>query len=163
MIRPANLADARAIASIYNQAIEERQSTFETRLRSPEDFLAPIADGQLLLICEDDAGRVRGWARLSAYSPRDCYSGVGEASVYVDRTVRGRGLGRALFDALAEEAGTRSYWKLIGLLFATNVASLALCRAVGCREVGVLHRHRRLDGQWRDVTIVEKLIGEAAN
>jgi L-amino acid N-acyltransferase YncA len=161
-IRPANEADADVIASIYNEAIEERQSTFETRLHSAEDFAGPIRHGQLCLVVEDELGHVLGWARLSAHSARDCYAGVGEASVYVARRHRGRGLGRALFDALADAAASRGYWKLIGLLFATNQASLALCRAVGCREVGVFRRHSRLDGAWRDVTVVEKLVGEAA-
>jgi L-amino acid N-acyltransferase YncA len=148
------------MAAIYNQAIEERQSTFESRLRRPEEFAASIREGELFLVVRYRDGQIRGWSRLSAYSSRDCYAGVGEASVYIDRAARGRGLGSALFEALMEEAERRGYWKLIGLLFATNEASLALCRAVGCREVGVFRRHGRLDGEWRDVTVVEKLIGE---
>jgi L-amino acid N-acyltransferase YncA len=161
-LRLAQVADADAIASIYNEAIEERQSTFETRPRSVEDFATAIREGQLLLVAETDSDRISGWARLSAYSQRDCYSGVGEASVYVRRQHRGRGLGRALLDALEGEAAGGGHWKLIGLLFTTNQASLGLCRSAGCREVGVFRRHSRLDGEWRDVIVVEKLIGEAA-
>jgi phosphinothricin acetyltransferase len=157
-IRPATRADAPAVAAIYNDALDERQSTFETQPRSAGDFARPIRDGRLHLVATDGGGPALGWARLGEYSPRPCYSGVGEASVYVDRAARGRGLGRALFDALAEEAERRGYWKLVGLLFATNEASVALCRAVGCREVGVLERHGRLDGEWRDVILVEKLL-----
>jgi L-amino acid N-acyltransferase YncA len=161
-VRAAIPDDASAIAEIYNQAIEERQSTFETRRRIPDDFAAPVRNGQLYFVADDVSGRVLGWARLSPYSVRACYSGVGEISVYVERQARGRGLGRALFDAVIDEASRQGFWKMVGLLFATNRASVALCRAVGCREVGVFRRHSRLDGNWRDVTVVEKLIGDAA-
>jgi phosphinothricin acetyltransferase len=161
-IRPATPSDAAAIAAIYNEALEERQCTFETAPRTPADFAAPIRDGTLHVVATNGSGDTIGWARLGDYSGRACYSGVGEASVYVDRACRGRGIGRALFDALAAEAERRDYWKLIGLLFAANEASVALCRAVGCREVGVLERHGRLDTEWRDVVMVEKLLGPAA-
>jgi L-amino acid N-acyltransferase YncA len=157
MIRAAEPGDAAAIAGIYNQGIEERSSTFETRLRTAGDFLDP---GPPFLVAEDN-GSLLGWARLARYNPRDCYAGVGEASVYVDRAARGRGLGRALFEALADEAEGLGYWKIVGGLFPDNEASRALCRAAGCREVGVFERHSRLDGEWRDVLYVERLIGPA--
>ena len=44
-----------------------------------------------------------------------------------------------------------------------NEGSLALCRSLGFFEVGVYRRHAKLDGEWRDVVIVELLIGEAAD
>jgi phosphinothricin acetyltransferase len=161
-IRPATPSDAAAIADIYNEALVEGQSTFETVPRTPADFADPIEAGRLHLVATNGDGETTGWARLGEYSRRPCYSGIGEASVYVRRACRGRGLGRALFDALADEAARRDYWKLVGLLFATNEASVALCRAAGCREVGLLMRHGRLGGDWRDVIMVEKLLGPAA-
>jgi L-amino acid N-acyltransferase YncA len=92
------------------------------------------------------------------FNPRECYSGVREASIYIDRSARGRGLGRALFDALVDEAESRGWWKIVGGVFPENDASVALCRAMGCREVGVFRRHGQLDGVWRDVLYVERLI-----
>lgn len=156
-IRAAEPRDAEAIAAIYNQGIEERQSTFETRPRTAADFARPEPP---FLVAEEE-GAVAGWARLVRYNPRECYSGVGEASVYVDRAARGRGIGRLLFDALADAAERAGYWKIVGGLFPENEASLALCRAAGCREAGLFRRHGRLDGEWRDVLYVEKLIGPA--
>lgn len=158
MIRPAEPRDAGAIAEIYNQGIEERNATFETRPRTAADFaeLPPP-----FLVADEDGGVV-GWARLTRFNPRDCYAGVGEASIYVDRDARGRGLGRTLFEALLDEAERNGFWKIVGGLFPENEASAALCRTVGCREVGVFKRHSRLDGEWRDVLYVERLIGEAA-
>jgi L-amino acid N-acyltransferase YncA len=158
VIRPAEPRDAGAIAAIYNQGIEERNATFETRLRTDADFaeLPPP-----FLVADEDGGVV-GWASLTRYNPRECYAGVGEASIYIDRAARGRGLGRALFDALVDEAERAGFWKIVGGLFPENEASVALCRSVGCREAGTFKRHSRLDGEWRDVVYVERLIGEAA-
>jgi L-amino acid N-acyltransferase YncA len=159
-IRPAEVADAAAIAAIYNQGIEERQATFETRPRAAREIAGLLAESGSppLLVAQLD-GEVAGWGRLSAYSPRSCYAGVGEASVYLERAARGRGVGRRLIEALCDAAGGDGYWKIVGLLFPTNAASVALCRAAGFREVGVYRRHGQLDGEWRDVVIVERLLG----
>ena len=157
-IRAARQADAEAIAAIYNQGIAERRSTFETEPRTAADIERSLAESRFFLVA-DDGGRVLGWAGLAPYSARACYAGVGEASIYVDRAARGRGLGRALFSALIDQAAGRGFWKVVGLLFPENEASVALCRAAGCREVGVLRRHGRLDGEWRDVLFVERLLG----
>ena len=163
-IRPATVADAAAVAAVYNQGIEEREATFETRPRTAAELAEPIADPAAppFLVAERD-GAVIGWGRITAYSPRSCYVGVGEASIYVGRDARGEGLGRLLFDALGEAASAEGYWKLVGLLFPTNAASVALVRAAGCREVGVYRRHGQLDGEWRDVLVVERLLAQDAS
>jgi phosphinothricin acetyltransferase len=69
-------------------------------------------------------------------------------------------VGRALVGQLIAEARRRGYWKLLSRIFPSNAKSLALCRALGFREVGVYEKHGRLDGQWLDVVIVERLIPE---
>ena len=158
-IRPAAAADAAAIARIYNQGIEERVATFETRPHSAAELADSIAKtGSRPFLIAEREGEVFGWARLGEYSPRQCYAGVGEASVYVERGARGRGLGRLLVGALAEAAERAGYWKVLGLLFPTNAASVALFRAAGFKEVGVHRRHGLLDGRWRDVVVVELLL-----
>jgi L-amino acid N-acyltransferase YncA len=162
-VRPAIAADAAAVAAIYNQGIEEREATFETRPRTATELAAQMGDpGRPPFIVAERDGRVVGWGRVTAYSTRACYAGVGEASIYVDREARGSGIGRLLFDALGEAALARGYWKLVGLLFPTNAASVALVRAAAWREVGVYRRHGQLDGEWRDVLAVERLLGEAS-
>ena len=90
------------------------------------------------------------------------YRGIGEYSVYLDRDARGAGLGRALLEALLVRAEATGHWKLTSRLFPENAASRALAAACGFREVGVHERHARLDGEWRDVIVVERLLGDAA-
>jgi L-amino acid N-acyltransferase YncA len=155
-------ADAGAIAEIYNQGIAERGATFETDPRTPAQLAKRIQDDPQrfpVLVAEED-GRVLAWASIGPYRDRQCYAGVGEFSVYVHREARGRGLGRALVARLIEEARARGYWKLLSRVFPFNTASLALCRAMGFREVGTYEKHGRLDGRWLDVVIVERLIPE---
>ena len=69
-------------------------------------------------------------------------------------------LGRATLEALIDECGRRGLWKLVSRVFPENEASLALCRSLGFREVGVYRRHAQLDGEWRDVVIVERLLDD---
>jgi L-amino acid N-acyltransferase YncA len=162
IVRPARPEDAAAVARIYNEGIEDRVATFETEPRGPEDMAVRIGDeAQPLLVAERD-GEVLGWASVVRSSDRCAYAGVGEYTVYVGRDARGSGAGRALLEGLVEVAEERAYWKLVGKLFTSNEASIALARRCGFREVGVHRRHGRLDGAWRDVLVVERLLGEAA-
>ncbi len=164
MIRSAEPADADAICAIYNEGIEGRQATFETHLRGPADVLAWFEDDLPFLVAVD-AGPQRavvGFARVASYSDRCVYEGIGEHAVYVSGSARGRGLGRELLEALASAAEQRGIYKLTSRVFTTNAASRAAHRAAGFHEVGVQLRHGRLDGEWKDCVLVERLLGEAA-
>jgi phosphinothricin acetyltransferase len=160
-IRPAVTDDAAVIAGIYNQGIADGGATFETEPRTADDIEAKLAatDPFSTLVAEAD-GEVIGWAGLSSYRPRACYAGIAEFSIYLDRTARGRGIGRQLLTALVDAARQRGCWKLVSRVFPFNAASRALCLACGFREVGIYEKHGRLDGEWLDVVIVERLIPE---
>ena len=155
--RPATPDDAPAIARIYNEGIEDRVATFETRPRTEEEIRAWF-DGRHPVVVVEDDGRVLAFASTSQYRPRECYAGIAECSVYVAREVRGRGAGRLAVEALISAAEQAGFWKLVSRVFPDNAASRALLRATGFREVGTYEKHARLDGVWRDVIIVERLI-----
>lgn len=157
-VRSATPADADAIACIYNEGIEDRVATFETRLRSGDDVRAWFDDVHPIVVVQDE-DRVVAFAATSAYRPRACYAGIAEASVYVSRTYRRRGAGRIALEALLQAARDAGFWKLLSRIFPENAASRGLVRQLGFREVGVYEKHGQLDGQWRDVVIVERLIG----
>jgi phosphinothricin acetyltransferase len=163
-VRVARPDDAPSIAAIYNQGIAERVATFETEPRSAEALRRQLLDrGERFptVVAELD-DQIIAWAGASPYSPRPCYAGIAEFSVYVDRGHRGMGAGHATLSALLETCEQAGIWKILSRIFPENQASLKLCRRLGFREVGVYRRHARLDGAWRDVVIVEKLVGEAA-
>ena len=159
-IRSALADDAAAIAEIYNQGIEDRVATYETRRRSAEDqrgWLQSVAGRYPAVVAQID-GEIIGWAGAGPYRDRECYRGVGEFSMYVRRDWRRRGVGDLLLVGLISDAERLGLWKLLSRIFPFNEASRALCRKHGFREVGVYEKHARLDGRWLDVIIVERLI-----
>ena len=156
-VRPATPADAPSIARIYSAGIEERVATFETRPRSAADVERWFDGVHPVVVVEDEDG-VFAFASTSQYRPRECYAGIAEFSVYVAREARGRGAGRVAMNALIDAARAAGFWKLLSRVFVENEASRALLRSVGFREVGIYERHAQLDGVWRDVVIVERLL-----
>jgi L-amino acid N-acyltransferase YncA len=155
--RVASPDDAAAIAGIYNEGIEDRVATFETRPRSAEDVRGWF-DGVHPIVVVEEGDRTVAFASTSTYRPRECYAGIAEFSVYVARSARGRGAGRVAMEALLREAERAGFWKLVSRVFVENQTSLHLLRGLGFREVGTYEKHGRLDGVWRDVVIVERLI-----
>jgi L-amino acid N-acyltransferase YncA len=155
--RPATPADATRIAEIYNEGIADRVATFETALRSAEDVQAWFDGTHPIVVVEDRSG-ILAFASSSAYRPRACYAEIAEFSVYVARAARGYGVGRLALDMLVREAERAGFWKLVSRVFVENTANRKLLRSVGFREVGIYEKHGQLDGVWRDVVIVERLI-----
>jgi L-amino acid N-acyltransferase YncA len=153
--------DAPAICAIFNDAIAGRQATFETCPRTTADVLAWFDDAMPFLVAAGAGDEIAGWARVMPYSRREVYRSIGEHGIYVQRDARGQGLGRRLLEALAAAAEEAGFHKLTSRVFTTNEASLAAHRAAGFYEVGIQPRHGRLDGEWKDCMLVERLLGPA--
>jgi len=155
--RQATPEDAADIARIYNQGIADRTATFETRPRTESDIRAWFDGAHPVLVVEEQ-GAVVAFAATFAYRPRACYAGIAETSVYVDRAFRRHGAGRMALEALIAAAAAAGFRKLVSRIFLENTASRRLVASLGFREVGIYEKHGQLDGVWRDVAIVEKLI-----
>ncbi len=155
--RPAHPDDAQAIATIYNQGIQDRIATFETRLRTADDIRAWFDRRHPIAVVERD-GRIIAFAAIFDYRPRACYAGIAEVSIYVDRDFRRQGAGRLALAAIIDFAEAAGFWKLLSRIFPENHASRKLIASLGFREVGIYENHGSLDGVWKDVVIVERLI-----
>ena len=155
--RIATTSDAAAIARIYNDGIEDRIATFETTPRTAENICAWF-DGVHPIVVVEDENQVIAFASTSTYRPRACYDGIAEFSIYVAREARGRGAGRLALETLITMAEQAGFWKLVSRIFPENQNSLKLVRSLGFREVGIYEKHGQLNGVWRDVVIVEKLL-----
>ena len=162
VIRPAQLGDAAAIAEVYNEGIRGRMATFETRERTAGDVEHWFASTRHPIVVAERDGNVIGFIAASAYRARDCYHGIAEFSVYVAGSEQGRRVGDSLMAEFLPGLERAGFWKVLSRIFPENGASRALCRRHLFREVGVYHRHAQLDGEWRDVVIVERLLGPAA-
>ena len=152
-VRPLHRADYSAVADVFAEGIATGLATFETQVPSWEAWdAAHLADHRFVAKLDDD---VVGWVAVVPYSRRPVYRGVGEESVYVAERARGRGVGRALLEAVIESARAGGLWTLQAGIFADNTASLELHRRLGFREVGVRERIGQLNGVWRDVVLLE--------
>ena len=148
-MRPADWA---RVAEIYWEGMRDGLATFETEVPSWDVWDAAHS---LRLVAEVD-GDVVGFAALSAASPRRCYAGVAENSVYVAREARGQGIGRALLEKLSSRARLAGIWTIQTSIFPENRASLALHERCGFRVVGTRERIGKRDGMWRDTVLLEK-------
>ncbi len=157
-VRPAEPRDSSRIAEIYNEGIEDGQATLETRPRSHGEIEEKLQAAGHHLVVAEWGGTILGWASITPYSPRECYNGIGEASVYISRSARHQGLGRLLLEALVTLASQREYHKLIGRLLASNTPSRQLVRGLGFREVGIHQRHGKMGDKWVDVVVAERLL-----
>ncbi|HSC73307.1 MAG TPA: GNAT family N-acetyltransferase [Gaiellaceae bacterium] len=140
------------VAEIYWDGMRDGLATFETEVPSWDAWV----EGHPFRIVAEAGGDVVGWAALSPASNRRCYEGVFENSVYVDRDVRGLGVGRALLDELIKRARKTGAWTIQTSIFPENRASLALHERCGFRVVGTRERIGRRDGLWRDTVLLEK-------
>lgn len=156
-VRIATIDDTDAIMRIYNEGIADRIATFETEPRTSATIAAWF-DGEHPVVVVEVNGETVAFASTSIYRPRECYRHIAEFSVYVDRAHRGHGYGRMAMEGLFDAAREAGLSKLVSRVFPENRASLKLLGKLGFREVGIYERHGQLDGHWRDVVIVEKLL-----
>jgi phosphinothricin acetyltransferase len=159
--RPAAATDAPAICRIYNQGIEDRLATLETELRTPAEraeWLAARSPRHPVIVAETPSGEVVGWGSLNVFNARAAYRHVADFSVYVERGWRGKGVGQVLLQRLVELGREHGFHKLVLSAFAFNAAGMALYTRHGFRTVGVYKEQGRLDGQWVDTVIMEKLL-----
>jgi L-amino acid N-acyltransferase YncA len=153
--------DIQSITMIYNQGIEDRIATLETCPKKESEMLKWLLErdeSHKVLVIEDDIGTVWGWASLNPFNSRCCYSGVVDISIYIERSMRGKGLGKKLISALEDTAKEHGFQKLVLSALSKNEAGHHLYRAAGFREVGTYINHGILDGKWVDVIIMEKLL-----
>lgn len=148
------------VEPIYAQGIADGEATFEVATPSWKAFDAGKLPG-LRFVAVDAGGAVLGWVAASAVSSRPAYNGVVEHSVYIDRAVRGQGVGRMLLAAFIDAADSAGIWTIQSSIFPENAASLRLHQSAGFRIVGRRERIARSGagphaGQWRDTILIER-------
>lgn len=147
-------ADWAAVRVIYEEGIATRKATFETDAPEWEEW-----DRKHLVtarLVARSGGEVAGWAALSPVSDRCVYGGVAEVSVYVGASHTGKGVGSGLLEALIAASEAAGIWTLQAGIFPQNEASIAVHKRLGFRLVGIRERLGRIDGQWRDVALLER-------
>jgi phosphinothricin acetyltransferase len=159
-IRRAEPGDARAIAEIYNEAIQNTTATFDTEPKTEQDRLAWLQshdDRHPVLVAERD-GQIVGWASLSKWSDRPAYAGTAESSFYVAVQFRGLGIGRALKERLIEEARKLGLHTILARVAEGNAASLHLNKALGFVPVGIMREVGLKFGRRLDVHLLQLML-----
>jgi phosphinothricin acetyltransferase len=153
-LAPMSQREWQAVRQIYLEGIATGLATFETDAPDWETW-----HSEHLACCRLVAGlngQVVGWAALSPVSGRCVYAGVAEVSVYVAKSVRSQGVGKVLLQQLILESEQAGIWTLEAGIFLENKASIALHKSCGFRQVGYRERLGELNGQWRDVVLMER-------
>jgi L-amino acid N-acyltransferase YncA len=154
MIDKMKASDWEQVRSIYLEGIGSGNSTFERDAPSWENWNENHLEIARLVMRDEES--VIGWAALSPISKREVYRGVGEVTVYVTESARGKGIGRALLEALIAESERNGIWTLQASIFPENIASVELHLRCGFREVGRRERIAMLRGVWRDTILFER-------
>ena len=161
VIRPAAAADAEAVRRIYNHEVEHTTHTFDLVPRSLAEQQAWLRDreGALGVVVAEVGGEVAGFASLSEYRPRAAYRTSVESSVYVDESVRGRGVGRRLMQEMVRVAEARGFHTMMARIAGGHEASIRLHQAVGFEVVGTEREVGRKFGGWLDVVVMQRMLG----
>ena len=166
-IRASRDADVDAISTIYAHHVLHGTGTFETEPPTAVDMAARRADvlakNLPYLVAEQD-GRVVGFAYCNWFKPRPAYRYSAEDSIYIADEARGQGLGAQLLTALVQAAEAAGVRKLIAVIGdSANAGSVGVHRKQGFSHVGVIKDCGWKFGEWRDIVLMEKVIGAGSS
>ncbi len=154
LLEPLRAEHWEVVRAIYLEGIATGNATFETTAPEWADWDAKHLSNCRLVALID--GAVVGWTALSPVSARHVYRGVVEESVYIAAAAQGQGIGKALLKAVVDESEQAGIWTIQTSIFPENVASIALHKACGFREVGRRERIGQMNGIWRDTVFLER-------
>jgi len=165
-IRPSRDEDVAAITAIYAHHVLTGTGTFETEPPTATDMAARRADvlgKNLPHLVAEEHGEVLGFAYCNWFKPRPAYRFSAEDSIYMSQAARGKGLGAQLLAALSQAAEAVGVRKLIAVIGdSANAGSVGVHRSQGFTQVGVLKDCGWKFGAWRDVVLMEKVLGEGS-
>ena len=159
-LRLAAIADAPAILEIYAQYMDT-PITFETELPSLEEFegrIRAITAEYPWIVCEDETGRIIGYAYGHKQLERAAYRWNAELSEYLDSRVTSKGIGKRMLLVLLELLKAQGVHTVYSLVTSPNVKSDAMHNGCGFRTMGVCRNTGYKSGKWHDVTWYEKAL-----
>jgi phosphinothricin acetyltransferase len=163
-IRPAAPADAAAVAAIYAHHVAHGTASYDTEARSIAATTALIAEhrekGWPFLVAHGETGAIAGYAYASQFRPRPAYAWACEDSIYVDPVSQGRGIGRALLEALLGAAEAAGFRTMVAVIGGAEPASVALHAACGFVHAGRLAGMGWKHGRWLDTVYMQRALGD---
>jgi L-amino acid N-acyltransferase YncA len=165
-IRPAMPGDVAAITRIYAHAVCHGTASFEIAPPDESEMARRYerlrAGAYPYLVAEHDR-EIVGYAYAGPYRDRPAYRWSVENSIYVAPQALRRGIGRALLDALIQDAESAGFRQMIAVIGdSANAASIELHRAAGFRLVGTFDNVGFKFGRWLDSVLMQRPLGEGA-
>ena len=155
-IRAATIADAEAMATIFNTYLGK--ATMVLQPRSAVDYAAIIsAEKTAVYVSFDAQNQIAGFAYVKPYSDRQGYSLAGEVTVFVVENTTGSGLGGKLYDQLIPVTDTLGYRHLTAKVWANNTGSIRFHKRYGFRLVGTQVGIGWVNNKRVDTVIMEKV------
>ncbi|HEY0775104.1 MAG TPA: GNAT family N-acetyltransferase [Nocardioidaceae bacterium] len=161
LIRPAVEDDLSDIAAIYEHEIANSIATFDLEPPDPaywQEKLAGKHPGDHLLVAVDDDADVVGYAYSWSFRPRPAYSLTRETSIYLDPSVRGKGIGKLLYPALLDTMADSGVHTAVALVALPNPGSIGLHKFCGFEQVGAMREVGYKFDQWIDVAWFQKML-----
>jgi L-amino acid N-acyltransferase YncA len=143
-----------AVKAIYEDGLATGNASFQTSAPGWEEWDAAHLKHSRLVASDGDT--VLGWAALTPVSGRCVYAGVAEVSVYIDNNSRGKGVGKAILQALIAESEKNGLWTLQAGIFPENTPSLRIHTKAGFRTIGTREKIGQMNGVWRDTVLLER-------
>lgn len=162
LVRAAGRGDAGAIARIWNDIIREPHITFTTTAKTEAAIAALIeertAAGRAVLVAEA-SGVVSGFASYEQFRGGPGYARTMEHSINLDAAARGRGVGRALMQALEAHAAARGVHGLVAGISGANPGAVSFHARLGFTVVGRVPEAGHKHGRYLDLILMHKRLG----
>jgi L-amino acid N-acyltransferase YncA len=145
---------ANEVLEIYDQGIQSGMATFVPEAPEWEKFTAKYLPFCRFVSIENNV--VAGWAAIAPVSPRECYKGVAEVSLYVHNAHKGKGIGKALLMELITSSEQHGIWSLLSVIHEENNISIQLHDKCGFRMIGYREKIAQLNGKWTTTVMMER-------
>lgn len=176
-IRPATPDDAEALLSIYAPYVEQTAITFEYEVPSVEEFrdrivhtlkLYPYLVAQRETSTNSNAStEIVGYAYAGPLHARAAYAWSVETSIYVKKSEKKSGIGKALYSALEKVLAAQNITNVNACIASPetddeylNHNSIQFHQHLGYSMIGEFHKCAYKFGRWYNMVWMEKMIGE---
>ncbi|NMY43247.1 N-acetyltransferase [Pseudomonas sp. WS 5013] len=162
LIRDALETDLPALRDIFNDAVLNTTAIWMDNVVDLANrqawFAARAQQGYPILVAENAAGEVVGYASFGDWRPFDGFCHTVEHSVYIRADQRGKGLGPQLLTALIERAKACDKHVMVAAIESGNAASIGLHQRLGFAITGQMPQVGRKFGRWLDLTFMQLIL-----